>query len=339
LCERLETCLDAPYVLRAGPVRVSASVGLALVDSESSVAGLLADADIAMFDAKAAHRGDPTRSLPERQRSADQRRRLADDLTIGLQRGEVVAYLQPITDIVTRRTTSVEALARWHHPQLGTLEPASFLDLAGDAGLDLLLGDIILESACAAVAAVPGDLQLAVNFSVAQLSDPNLCSRVAVILARHGLPTSRLWVEITEHATLARRGGGSRVSPERTLLDLCEMGVSLSLDDFGTGYSSLTHIRRYPLSAIKIDRSFVRGVAHHREDQAVIAAVVGLAGMLGLQVVGEGVESIEQLDALRRLGCDAVQGYLVARPMSAESFRSWMSGTSAVDWSTSPSHS
>ncbi|MCU1502635.1 MAG: diguanylate cyclase/phosphodiesterase with sensor [Ilumatobacteraceae bacterium] len=332
LAERIERELEAPYIIGAGPVRISASVGVALRTNGSTVAGVLADADIAMYDAKAGRRGEPVRSLPDRRRSSVERRQLADDLAAGLQRNEVVAHFQPIADIGTRRTIAVEALVRWNHPRLGMLQPSAFLDLAADAGLDLMLGDAVLESACATLATMPADLQLCVNLSVTQLAERTLCDRLAVILARHGLDPERLRVEITENATLARRAGGGRVSPEHTLLELCAMGVSLSLDDFGTGYSSLTHVRRYPLSAIKIDRSFVTGVVDHREDRAVIAAVAGLASMLGLQVVGEGVEHIEQVDALRDLGCDAVQGYLISRAMDASALAVWMAGAAADDW-------
>jgi EAL domain-containing protein (putative c-di-GMP-specific phosphodiesterase class I) len=131
-------------------------------------------------------------------------------------------------------------------------------------------------------------------------------------------------VEITEHATLTRRPGGGRVSPEHTLEELRNLGASLCLDDFGTGYSSLTHIRRYPLTAIKIDRSFVAGVCDHPEDRAVIAAMVGMAGALELEVVGEGVETEEQLAAMRTLGCNKVQGYLIARPLPPSEVPGWL---------------
>jgi diguanylate cyclase (GGDEF)-like protein/PAS domain S-box-containing protein len=333
LVERIERELEAPYILDAGPVRITASVGVSLLTTGSTVAGSLADADLAMYDAKASRRGDPVRSLPDRRRSSDERRQLADDLAAGLRRGEVVAHFQPIADITTRRTTAVEALARWNHPRLGWLQPSAFLDLATDAGLDLILGDAVLESACVALADMPADLQLCINLSVTQLAERNLCDRLSMTLLDHGLAPERIRVEITENAMLARRAGGGRVSPEHTLLELCAMGVSLSLDDFGTGYSSLTHIRKYPLSAIKIDRSFVTGVIEHSADRAVVAAVAGLANMLGLEVVGEGVERVEQVDALRDLGCHAVQGYLVSRPMDAATLGEWMAGVAADDWS------
>ncbi len=331
LCERIDATLSMPYLLTEGPVRVTASVGLALADDDATVTGLLADADLAMYEAKAARRGEPERSVSQRQRNANERRRLADDLAAGLQRGEVVAYLQPLVSLATGKTTGLEALVRWHHPELGVLAPSAFLDLAEDAGLDLLLGDVVLRSACSSIQGLGRDLGLGMNLSVAQLADRGLCSRVTTILADYDIDPSQLMVEITEHATLTRRAGGGRVSPEHTLEELRAFGASLCLDDFGTGYSSLTHIRRYPLAAIKIDRSFVAGVVDHPEDRAVIAAMVGMATALDLSVVGEGVETEAQLLALKTLGCHMAQGYLIARPLAPGDVAAWLAAHGA-DW-------
>ena len=323
LCERIDATLSMPYLLSEGPVRVTASVGLALADDDATVTGLLADADLAMYEAKAGRRGEPERALGQRNRSANERRQLADDLATGLARGEVIAYLQPISRLDNGRTDAFEALVRWHHPRRGILSPAAFLDLAEDAGLELLLGDVVLRSACRTLRSLPPHVSVGVNLSVAQLADRGLCERVGLILAEHELPPARLVVEITEHATLTRRPGGGRVSPEHTLEQLRAMGISLCLDDFGTGYSSLTHIRRYPLSAIKIDRSFVGGMIDHSEDHAVVAAMIGMADALGLDVVAEGVETVAQRDELSRLGCDLAQGYLVSPPLHPDEVERW----------------
>jgi len=330
-CERIDAVLAEPYLLAEGPVRVSASVGLAIADSDSTVTSLLADADIAMYEAKAERRGEPVSREPQRHRSANQRRRLAEDLAIGLQRGEVVAHLQPIAALATGRTIAVEALARWDHPTLGTLGPMAFLDLAEDAGLELQLGDAVLHSACTAVVRLPRRLNIGINLSVAQLADRDLAARMSKILAVHGIAPQQLMVEITEHDTLARRAAVGRAAPERTLLDLRAMGASLALDDFGTGYSSLTHVRRYPLSSLKIDGSFVAGVCHHPEDRAVIAAVIGMAHALSLSVVGECVETIDQYEALRELGCTHAQGFLIAPPLATDELHRWFA-TYGADW-------
>lgn len=323
LAERIDAALAEPYLLAEGPARVTASVGLSTTVSDSSATSLLADADRAMYVAKAERRGEPISRDPLRQRSANERRRLADELTIGLRRGEIVAHLQPIVSMADGHPVAVEALARWNHPRLGALGPLSFLALAEDAGLDLALGDTVLFSACMAVADLP-ELGLGINLSVAQLADQGLRDRVASILSATGVPPERLTVEITERDTLARRAGAGRAAPERTLLELRELGAKLVLDDFGTGYSSLTHIRRFPLSGIKIDQAFVAGAAEHAEDRAVIAAIIGMAKALDLSVVGEGVEQREQYDMLAELGCGFVQGFLIARPMDADQLHQWL---------------
>ncbi|HAP77688.1 MAG TPA: hypothetical protein DCR14_16610 [Acidimicrobiaceae bacterium] len=324
LCDRIDGTLSMPYLLAEGPVRVTASVGLALADHDATVTGLLADADLAMYEAKAARGGEPVRSVAQRHRNANQRRRLADDLAAGLQRGEVVAYLQPVVEIDSGATVGLEALARWHHPALGVLSPIAFLDLAEDAGLDLLLGDVVAHSACSSVTSLPPHILLGLNLSVGQLSDRGLCDRLGHIVAAHGLSPERLVIEITEHATIARRAGGGRVSPEHTLDELRSMGATLCLDDFGTGYSSLTHIRRFPLATVKIDRSFVNGVCDHAEDRAVVAAVVGMSSTLGLAVVAEGVETEQQLRTLRDLGCHLAQGHLFSAALAPTAVEPWM---------------
>lgn len=321
LCRRIEADLDQPYLLDVGAVRVTASVGFAVTDPTSTVTGLLADADTAMYDAKTAKRGGTTSGRPF---TAVQRRELVDDLAAGLERGEVVAYLQPIVDSDSGRPVAFEALARWHHPRLGTLAPSQFLELASEAGLDLALGDAVLESACEAFMAIDAapDVRLTVNLSVGQLLDRGLATRMQRVVRRAGMPFTRLIVEITESATLPHPGDGHS-GPEATLLELRAAGAALALDDFGTGFSSLTHVGRFPISAIKIDRSFVEGVLERAEDRAVIAAVVGMSTALNLTVVAEGVESHAQLDALRSLGCTAVQGFLLGPPMRRAELNDW----------------
>ena len=331
LCDRIDGILAEPYALSDGPVRVTASVGLALSAEDSTVTGLLADADLAMYQAKAGRRGEPLGRDPQRQRTANERRRLADQLAIGVQRGEVVAHLQPIVELISGRTVAVEALVRWNHPTLGVLGPMTFLDLSEDAGLDLPMGDAVLHSACQAIASIEAPLRMGVNLSIAQLTDRGLAERMKAILDHYSFPPERLTVEITERDTLARRAGAGRAAPERTLMELREMGASLALDDFGTGYSSLTHIRRYTLRTLKIDRTFVSGVCTHQEDRAVVAAVVGMAGALGLGVVAEGVESHEQYDTLREMGCAMAQGFLIARPMPGDALREWI-GRHGREW-------
>ena len=327
LGDRIEMSINAPYALELGPVHIGASIGISMADSTSTVGSLLADADIEMYDAKSARRGFGGRSMSERRRSATERRRLAEECSHGLANGEFVAHLQPIIDLRTGSLVRLEALARWHHPRLGLLRPSSFLDLVDDAGFDNVLGDVMLESACQALADVgrlgihPG---LAINFSVGQLADPLLCHRLSLLCQRHAIEMSRLTVEITEQAMLGRRAATGGVTPDETLFALHRLGAALSLDDFGTGYSSLTHVRRYPLAEIKIDRSFVAGLCVNAHDQALVEVVVDLATSLGLSVVAEGVETDAQLDALRRIGCHHGQGYRIGAPMNVDALIRWV---------------
>jgi len=327
LADRMEASLSQPYVLDVGVVRIGASVGVALPDADATVAGILADADMAMYDIKLARRGTSRRSTIERRRSAVERRRLVDEFVVGLGHGEVVAHLQPIVEVGTRRLVSLEALARWNHPQLGLLAPVAFLDLVEAAGLGLQLGDAVLDSACATVAELASlgrGTNLSVNLSVAQLTDVGITERISAIVHRHGLSLQQLEVEITEQAILAPLATAAGVSCDQTLHDLHDAGATLMLDDFGTGYSSLTHVRRFPLGAVKIDRSFVDGMLERQQDRAVVEVIIGLARALNLRSVAEGVETWAQLEALDALGCDLAQGHCIAEPMAADDTLDWV---------------
>ncbi|HEY4333219.1 MAG TPA: diguanylate cyclase, partial [Ilumatobacteraceae bacterium] len=200
LADRVESDLSEPYTLECGVVRIGASVGVVISDPKSTVGSMLADADVRMYDAKSDRRG-VSRAVVERRRTASERRRLADQLGTGLASGDVVAYLQPIVELADGRLVGVEALARWHHPTLGLLLPASFMDIVEDAGLDLALGDAVMTSACAALgrlAALGVKIDVALNFSIAQLGSPDLCGHVTDVFATHGLSLDNLTIEITE---------------------------------------------------------------------------------------------------------------------------------------------
>jgi diguanylate cyclase (GGDEF)-like protein/PAS domain S-box-containing protein len=325
--DRLEALISQPYQVEAGPIRIGASIGIAINDDSSTVASLLADSDLAMYDSKSERRGMSARSSVERKRSALDRRRLADEFATGLTRGEIVAHLQPIIDTRTRQLIAVEALARWNHPQLGVLRPAAFIEVVADAGMDIALGNAVLESAAQAISELARHEffpQLAINLSIGQLADPDLGRFIGGTLARHSICPEQLIVEITEQAILTPYSQAGGASVDDTLRLLHATGIQLSLDDFGTGYSSLTHVRRFPLSAIKIDQTFIAGVATNLEDRAVVEVVIGLGAALDLSVIAEGVETTAQLDALLQLGCQQAQGHLIARPMPADAIVSWI---------------
>jgi EAL domain-containing protein (putative c-di-GMP-specific phosphodiesterase class I) len=218
------------------------------------------------------------------------------------------------------RTSGVEALVRWEHPERGLLAPGHFIPTAERTGLLVPLGEWVLRTACrwaSGLAQAPGRGSgttpwVSVNVSPRQLDDPQLPETVAAVLAETALPPGRLALELTESAILA--GDDDH---HTALSRLRETGVRLFLDDFGTGYSSLTHLTQLPIHAVKVDRSFVAGLPGNGRNAAVVQALVGLGGELGLDVIAEGVETVEQLHALGAMGCPAVQGFLMDRPLAA----------------------
>ena len=213
--------------------------------------------------------------------------------------------------------TATEALVRWEDAERGLVHPAEFIPLAEESGLILPLGRWVLGEACRQLAAWRSEgrtaLRVAVNLSARQFADPDLIAVVAEALARAGLPADALWLEITESVLMEEVEATAE-----TLRALKRLGVHLSVDDFGTGYSSLSYLKRFPVDLLKIDRSFVDGLGTDPDDGAIVLAVVSLAKALRLGVVAEGVEHPWQLEALRSLGCDAVQGYLLGRPGPAD---------------------
>ncbi|GAC1542271.1 MAG: hypothetical protein NVS3B12_30190 [Acidimicrobiales bacterium] len=223
---------------------------------------------------------------------------------------------------------------RWAHPRRGLLLPGAFLGVAEDSGRELELGEMVLRTACAHLARLDrvadaerragldgragASVSMAVNASVGQLAGRCFVDLVAAVLAEHALSPERLCIEITERSVLERPAHGPATPVRLTLDGLAELGVRLAIDDFGTGYSSLTHVLQFPVRVLKIDRSFVEGVATDRQSRAIVAAVVQLATGMGLTAVAEGIEEPDQAEVLRELGCPLGQGYLFGRPAAAD---------------------
>jgi EAL domain-containing protein (putative c-di-GMP-specific phosphodiesterase class I) len=238
-----------------------------------------------------------------------------------LEHGELRVHYQPIFSLRDLRPIGVEALVRWQHPTRGLLAPSEFIDVAEDSGLIVPLGAWVLAESCRQVVEwnldLPDDqqLSLSVNLSARQLSEPGLVETVRSTLEQAGIdPTIvDVWLEVTE--TLVLRDPESAAA---RLTELRALGVRLAVDDFGTGYSSLSYLRRFPVSALKIDRAFVAGLGHSDEDEAIVLAMVRLAHALGIEVVAEGVESDIQLARLQEIGCDHAQGYLLQVPLPAD---------------------
>ena len=330
LATRLERRLGEPYLMSVGPVRLGASVGTATAVPGATPDSLLAEADASMYAAKDARRRGVTPPQTHQRRVLDRGRRLAEDLAVGIARGEVTAHLQPIVDPHLGRTVVVEALARWKHPDLGLLAPRAFIDLAEYTGLDVALGEAVMRSACDTVrraGSAADDVMISVNLSLGELSDVSARDRIDRALREHEIEPSRLLVEVGEEA-LAPTGDGD-VSTDVTLLALDAMGVRLCLDDFGTGVSSLTTLRRFPVSMLKVDGSFVRGMTHRHQDRTAVTAMIAMGAALGITVVAEAVESEEQLAALVALGCPLVQGHHVCKPLAPDDALAWLRGTAA----------
>jgi EAL domain-containing protein (putative c-di-GMP-specific phosphodiesterase class I) len=240
-----------------------------------------------------------------------------------LSRDELKVFYQPIIDIETGRVTGAEALVRWFHPTLGMVMPDAFIPLAEETGIILDIGEAVLREACRQIMewrAHGIDLgRVTVNLSARQLQQEDLVSRVAGILQSTGVPAKLLQLEITEGAVMKNVDHAIAM-----LHQLRQMGIGIALDDFGTGYSSLTYLKRLPVDAVKIDRSFVRDIEHDASDATIVSTVIAMAENLGLRVIAEGVETPEQLAFLRARGCAEFQGYLFSKPVPPEQFAGLM---------------
>jgi EAL domain-containing protein (putative c-di-GMP-specific phosphodiesterase class I) len=315
--------LDAPFDLGGGQSQhATASVGIALGDRHTAPEALVRNADAAMYRAK--ERGRARYELFDHEMRARSVSWLETEgeLRQALERGELHNVYQPIVSPTGGTIVGFEALVRWQHPRLGLVLPGDFIPIAEQSGLIVPLGAAVLEQACAqAVAWNNGrdgrePLRVAVNFSARQLSHPRAVQTVADALECSGLPAELLCVEITESALLE-----DAAATLTRLTGLKELGVRLALDDFGTGYSSLTYVRRFPIDTLKIDRSFIDGIVGSNADEAIVTAVISMGAALGVNVVAEGVETEEQAERLRSLGCGLAQGYLFSHPVAPEAIR------------------
>jgi diguanylate cyclase (GGDEF)-like protein/PAS domain S-box-containing protein len=319
VAERLRRAVQKPVVIGSHELVVTASIGFAVNASADLTADeLLRDADAAMYRAKAAGR-DRVEAFTEETRAASVAAlQTSSELRRGLERSEIVPYFQPIVDLEGGQVVGFEVLARWLHPERGLLVPGQFMAMAEESGLIVDLGGRILRDALSqlahwrAVGLRFASCSLSINVATQQLIDGRFLDVVHDALGETGIDADSLWLEITETALMA-----DTTAAGRALRDLRGLGLHLSVDDFGTGYSSLTYLKRFPVEAIKVDRSFVTGLGLEADDTSIVEAVVRLGHSLGLSVVAEGVETPLQLNRLRELGCDKGQGYLFGRPRPA----------------------
>ena len=317
LMTRIIEVIGAPFDLDGHHVVVGVSIGVALAPADGADPNeILKRADMALYRAKAEGRDTYRFFEPEMDARMQARRSLELDLRKAVTNGEFELYYQPLINLKTGQISGFEALIRWNRPDRVIVLPGDFIPLAEETTLIIPIGEWVLRQACAEAAKWPSHISIAVNLSPVQFKTGNVAQTVINALAYAGLPARRLELEITESVLLLNSD-----SILNTLHQLRAMGVRISMDDFGTGYSSLSYLRSFPFDKIKIDRSFIHNLSSNEDSMAIIRAVTGLGNSLGMTTTGEGVETNEELDYLRREGCTEAQGYIFGEARPAKEVR------------------
>ncbi len=323
IANEIITALSQPYAIQSQTVVIGASVGIVLApDHGSTSEELVRNVDLALYAAKDAGRGCFRFFAEDLHAAAEERAELEQDLRDAMAKGELEIYYQPVVYAPTERIAGFEALLRWNHPRRGWIAPSKFVPIAEDAGLIDRLGQWALQTACRDLARWPKSIRCSVNVSALQFANPELPSIIANALAHAGVAPSRLELEITESVFLNDTAG-----TEAMFKALKRVGVRLALDDFGTGYSSLGYLRKAPFDKIKIDRGFVQGATEPgSRNGAIIASITSLAEALQMDTTAEGVETLDELELVRLLGCSHVQGHVYFHPMNADEAEQLASG-------------
>ena len=323
-----------PLSIHGQECRVTASIGISLFPSDAQdEESLIKNADAAMYAAKEDGRNACRFHSREIKNQSIERLMLETSLRRALERNELVLYYQPKRDLGHDGISGVEALLRWHHPDLGLLQPSRFIPLAEETGLIVPIGKWVLETACAQNMAwqrqgLPA-IRIAVNLSPRQFADPNLLHDIRAALEKSGMPAQLLELEITESMVMHNVERTVRV-----LEAIKSLGITLAIDDFGTGYSSMSLVKKFSIDALKIDRSFVREIMNDSEDKVIADAIIALGRALNLTVVAEGVETAEQEAFLRAHKCDEIQGYLISKPVPADEFAAFLANHAVAQLKT-----
>lgn len=322
VCERIADALSQTFRIKENDLFVTASIGISLFPNDGDDdCTLLKNADVAMYHAKALGKNKFQFFADDIKQAVQRRHALENGLRLAQQKNLFRLHYQPKVRIADGTLVGAEALIRWDDPELGSISPAEFIPVAEKAGLIAGIGFFVISRAIEDIidwcsnGLVPPPI--AVNISPSQLHNDGFAAWLNDSLARAGLPTSSIVVELTEGALMDQGESGLKV-----LNGLASRGIKISIDDFGTGYSSLSYLKRMPIAELKIDRSFVDGIATDADDKAIAIAIISLAHTLGLTTVAEGVETEHQLAVLRMLGCETAQGYYFHRPMDQAHFRS-----------------
>ena len=320
---RINRRLRSPFTLERQTVFTSASIGIALSSTGySDSAQILRDADIAMYRAKA--KGKARYEVFDQEMYLETLKtiELESDLRLALKQNQFTLYYQPLISLENNTLAGFEALIRWQHPEKGFISPLDFIPVAEDTGLIVQIGDWVLKEACqqlriwqqqfTAISNIDS-MKISINVASQQLQEPNFIEKIDKILARTGLNPNCLRLEITERALI-----DSKDNTNQTLAEIKRRGIKLSIDDFGTGYSSLSYLSRLPIDNLKVDRSFVKNINSNPESLEIVKTIITLAQTLNMDAIAEGIETSEQRDRLKALGCEYAQGYLFSKPLSVE---------------------
>ncbi|MBI3803246.1 MAG: EAL domain-containing protein [Nitrospirae bacterium] len=324
--QRILNLFMTPFFIEGHELFVTPSIGISLYPNDGdSAEKLLRNADTALYRAKEQGRNNYQFYLPEMNAKVSERLAMENNLRKALERDELLLHYQPQVDLNSGAIVGVEALVRWQQAESGLISPAKFIPLAEETGLILPIGEWVLRTACAQnkawqQAGLP-PMRVAVNLSGQQFQQRNLIETVRRILIETGLGAEYLELELTESILMQKLEIITSV-----LLELNTMGIQISVDDFGTGYSSLSYLKRFPISKLKVDRSFVSDITTDPDDAAITTAIINMAHSLKLKVVAEGVETADQLAFLKSLKCDGMQGYFFSRPLPAKEITELLAG-------------
>lgn len=333
VAEKIFKEFSTPFTIEKNDFTVTSSIGVSTYPQDGdSPETLLKNADSAMYQAKEEGRNSCVYFTPAMNEKMKQRVDIENELRHAIDAGELEVYFQPKQRLHDGALVGMEALVRWNHPQRGLVMPGKFIAIAENTGLIIPLGWFVLEEACRRTAAwsrAGADLRVAVNLSAYQFRDKGMLEVITRVLEQSGLDPNRLEIELTESLVMH--------DPEANieqLVMLKRLGISIAIDDFGTGYSSLSYLKRLPVDTLKIDQSFIQGVANDAHDAELVRAIISMAHGFKLEVVAEGVETAEQREFLLRQGCDVTQGYLYARPMPADAFEAFLAAAPASEGNT-----
>lgn len=314
VAERIIDRVARPFRFDGVTLEIGTSIGISMAPEDGHKGpDLLKSADLALYRAKEAGRGTWRFFDAAMDDLLQNRRVLRRDIRTALAAGDLFTEFQPIRGLATDQVSRLEALVRWRHPERGLIGPSEFIPIAEHSGLIGAVGAFVLSEAAGLAAILPEAVSISVNLSPLQLREIGLAQRLHDIVVLTGVPAHKIEFEVTESAVL-----GTDARTRENLLALRQFGYGIVMDDFGTGYSSLATLREFEFDRIKIDRSFIAAIDSNPKDGAIIKAIVDMSQTLGITVTAEGIETAWQLEAVRKLGCDHVQGYYIARPMGRD---------------------